>query len=308
MPIGRMQIGKKEENIMKMDNKLSRREQIALRRKREKQAYILSAVIAFMIGLVAFTSTVLVVKAIDAADSTFVETAETEVVEISEAETTDIVEVSIEVSETELTEELHTESLQETVLEAVKLVESFETQPVETEVAIETVETAAVNIEAVKEEPKEKVIPKDITDRNNLAEKIVDEANIYFVNDNASFKVVRTLEISATAYCICEECCDKPVGHKAYGLTKSGLNLTKCKGDPHIVAADWDNIPQGTKIYIEVPKSSRDYLYVKSDYGFATVEDEGGKIQGNKIDIYFPTHEEAIAWGKREVKVYILEN
>ena len=141
-----------------------------------------------------------------------------------------------------------------------------------------------------------------------MAEKIVDEANIYFVNDNASFKVARTLEISATAYCICEECCDKPVGHKAYGLTKSGLNLTKCKGNPHIVAADWDIIPQGTKIYIEVPKSSRDYLYVKSDYGFATVEDEGGKIQGKKIDIYFPTHEEAIAWGKREVKVYILEN
>lgn len=298
MPIGRMQIGKKEDNIMKMDNKLSRREQIALRQRREKQAYIIAGVVGFLLGSIMLASTVIMVKAFD-------EDTETgRVIEIFDVDS----EIAVEVSETEMVdEEIFVES--ENVSKTAQTLESFENEPIETEtVIIETVETAAVNIEAVKEEPKEKVIPKDITDRNNLAEKIVDEANIYFVNDNASFKVVRTLEISATAYCICEECCDKPVGHKAYGLTKSGLNLTKCKGDPHIVAADWDNIPQGTEIYIEVPKSSRDYLYVKSDYGFATVEDEGGKIQGNKIDIYFPTHEEAIAWGKREVKVYILEN
>jgi len=35
-----------------------------------------------------------------------------------------------------------------------------------------------------------------------------------------------------------------------------------------------------------------------------TVEDRGGAIRGNRIDIYFSSHQEALNYGKKYVKVY----
>ena len=35
-----------------------------------------------------------------------------------------------------------------------------------------------------------------------------------------------------------------------------------------------------------------------------TVEDRGGAIQGNRIDIYFNTHEEALQWGVKYLEVF----
>jgi len=50
-----------------------------------------------------------------------------------------------------------------------------------------------------------------------------------------------------------------------------------------IVAADW---PFGTRLRIP-------------GYGVATVEDRGGAIKGQRLDVLFQTHEEALAWGVR---------
>ena len=36
-----------------------------------------------------------------------------------------------------------------------------------------------------------------------------------------------------------------------------------------------------------------------------TVEDRGGAIQGNHIDIYFDTHQEALNFGKQEADVFL---
>ena len=178
---------------------------------------------------------------------------------------------------------------------------------------IDTLETVveSVSTEAVKEEVEvvETIkIPTDITDSENLVEKSVDlDGRALFIRDGITYEVTNTLEVTATAYCHCFDCCGKNPGDAGYGITKSGFNLLECEEDPHVVAADWSIIPQGTEMYIEVPESARDLQYVKADYGFATVEDAGGKIKGNRIDIYFSTHEEAIAWGVRKVNVYVLE-
>jgi len=42
-------------------------------------------------------------------------------------------------------------------------------------------------------------------------------------------------------------------------------------------------------------------------YGKALAADTGGAIKGKKIDLCFDTYEEAIRFGRRQVKVYILE-
>ncbi|MCS7243554.1 MAG: 3D domain-containing protein [Candidatus Calescibacterium sp.] len=61
-----------------------------------------------------------------------------------------------------------------------------------------------------------------------------------------------------------------------------------------IVAVDPNVIPLGTKIYVE-------------GYGYAVASDKGSAIKGFKIDLYFETYDEAIMWGRRKVKVYLLK-
>ncbi|MDW8194936.1 MAG: 3D domain-containing protein [Candidatus Calescibacterium sp.] len=62
-----------------------------------------------------------------------------------------------------------------------------------------------------------------------------------------------------------------------------------------IVAVDPSIIPLGTKLYIE-------------GYGYGVALDKGSAIKGFKIDLYFETLQEAINWGRRKVKVFILKN
>ena len=45
-------------------------------------------------------------------------------------------------------------------------------------------------------------------------------------------------------------------------------------------------------------------MYVPG-YGWGTVQDRGGKIKGNHIDLWFKTVEEAKKWGKRTVNVVV---
>jgi len=70
--------------------------------------------------------------------------------------------------------------------------------------------------------------------------------------------------------------------------TATGMYLRK-----GIVAVDPLLIPLGTRLYIV-------------GYGEAIAADTGGAIRGNNIDLAFNTHGEALRWGRRTVKVYIL--
>ncbi len=60
------------------------------------------------------------------------------------------------------------------------------------------------------------------------------------------------------------------------------------------VAVDPKVIPLDTNLYVE-------------GYGYAKAVDTGGLIKGNRVDIFLDTVKECYAWGKRSVKVYILE-
>jgi 3D (Asp-Asp-Asp) domain-containing protein len=62
-----------------------------------------------------------------------------------------------------------------------------------------------------------------------------------------------------------------------------------------IIAVDPDVIPLGTKIEIK-------------NMGFFTAEDTGGKIKGNRIDIYFDSKKEAQEFGKKGVWVKIIDS
>ncbi len=61
-----------------------------------------------------------------------------------------------------------------------------------------------------------------------------------------------------------------------------------------VAAVDPRVIPLGTRLYVE-------------GYGFARALDVGSAIKGNRIDLFFESEEECRRWGRRLVKVYILE-
>jgi 3D (Asp-Asp-Asp) domain-containing protein len=37
------------------------------------------------------------------------------------------------------------------------------------------------------------------------------------------------------------------------------------------------------------------------------VLDRGGAIKGNKLDVFFPTHAEALKWGRQRIAVTVLD-
>ena len=82
---------------------------------------------------------------------------------------------------------------------------------------------------------------------------------------------------------------------EATAYTHTG-NLTHTDTVPKLgtVAVDPENIPLGTNLYIE-------------GYGFGKAEDIGTAIKGSKVDVFLNTRQEALAWGRKKVKVYILE-
>lgn len=102
----------------------------------------------------------------------------------------------------------------------------------------------------------------------------------------------KILSLSATAYDASS--CGKVPGQRGYGITATGAYAQK-----GIVAVDPSVIPLGTKLYIE----SADGRYV---YGYAIAADTGGAIKGNRIDLCFDTNREALNFGRRAVKAYVL--
>jgi len=85
-------------------------------------------------------------------------------------------------------------------------------------------------------------------------------------------------EFQATAYCVT-------------GITKSGVPVA-----PGHVAADPRVIPLGSMIYVDSPTMS----------GIYQVLDTGRLIKGKIIDIYIPSYERCIEFGRRMVKVKVL--
>ena len=94
----------------------------------------------------------------------------------------------------------------------------------------------------------------------------------------------KTITMSATAYtAYCTGCS---------GITANGTDL-RSNPELKVIAVDPSVIPLGTRVYVE-------------GYGEAIAADTGGAIKGNKIDVFIPTQEDALNWGRRTVQVTIL--
>lgn len=95
---------------------------------------------------------------------------------------------------------------------------------------------------------------------------------------------VKEMTVTATAYtAYCTGCS---------GTTAIGIDL-RANPNQRVIAVDPRVIPLGTKVWVE-------------GYGEAIAGDTGGAIKGNKIDVFIPSQESAMAWGVKTVKIKIL--
>lgn len=93
-------------------------------------------------------------------------------------------------------------------------------------------------------------------------------------------------------------CCLMPPVY-AYGPNKGkpkkvGITASGTKAGKGTIAADIRRYPYGTKMHVP-------------GYGWGTVEDRGSAIVGDHIDVFFPDHDDAMAWGKKYLDVTIIK-
>lgn len=91
---------------------------------------------------------------------------------------------------------------------------------------------------------------------------------------------------NVSAYDVCLKCCGK-----TDGVTASGYKIKK--GD-RLVAAD-RRYSFGTKMNIPGYNNGKT----------VKVLDRGGVIKGDKLDLLFDNHQEALKWGRKTVKIFV---
>ncbi|MBY0111275.1 MAG: 3D domain-containing protein [Phycisphaerales bacterium] len=109
--------------------------------------------------------------------------------------------------------------------------------------------------------------------------------------DGRPVRVAKTIEMIVTAYSPDARSCagsDDDLTATLHHVTTNGFKL---------VAADPRVLSYGSMLSIPGYDQGR----------IVPVLDCGGKIKGNRLDVLFPTHEEARKWGVKKIKVNVYE-
>jgi 3D (Asp-Asp-Asp) domain-containing protein len=93
---------------------------------------------------------------------------------------------------------------------------------------------------------------------------------------------------------------DSGVESQTYTATAYSLRGRTASGKPvsrGLIAADPSVLPLGSRVKVEAGSWSGEYL----------VADTGGAVKGRRIDIWTPTTREALQFGRRDVRLTVLE-
>jgi len=133
-----------------------------------------------------------------------------------------------------------------------------------------------------------------IESESEIIEKGIDK--LYVTSRGKPFRYKEMIYMESTAYDLSFESCGKLPGEPGYGITYSGTQAR-----PGVIAVDPRIIPLGSKVYVESTDG-------RSDYGFAIAEDTGSAIRGNRVDLFIGDRSTALRYGRRNVKIYIIED
>ena len=140
--------------------------------------------------------------------------------------------------------------------------------------------------ETVTRMPVTEVIGVGTGGKTETSDQPVSRDGYIFLPTGEVLTYTRTDTVRATAYTHTDRGCD----------TVTATGTTVHWGT---VAVDPRYIPSGTRMFIMASDGS----YV---YGIATAEDCGGDIKGDRMDLYMPTYEQCMAFGRRRCTLYFL--
>lgn len=118
---------------------------------------------------------------------------------------------------------------------------------------------------------------------NNLEENITTETELI------EEKCVSLGEFKLTAYCPCGICCGKWAYNRQNGIVYGAIGEELKEG--YSIAVDPNVIPYRTEVII----NGNTYK----------AQDCGGAIKGNRIDVYFEDHNDALEFGVQYAEVFI---
>ena len=132
---------------------------------------------------------------------------------------------------------------------------------------------------------------------------LVQESRFYFpkrIRPPAGIRPA-AVALKTTSYCHCRRCCSyrwflfvpyQKTGLFSYRIKRIGITSSGTMARPGTIAADTSIYPYGTVMYIP-------------GYGYGRVEDTGGAIKGQHIDLYRPNHWYARSWGVQQKQVTV---
>ena len=146
------------------------------------------------------------------------------------------------------------------------------------------------NTEIKRTKISEKVIKKPVDKivqvRSNVISRSSDSirgSDLPSTSTKSESSKGKTKIYKITAYCSCAKCCGKSNGITACGRkAKAGRTIAAPRG-----------FSFGTKLSI----NGKTYV----------VEDRGGAIKGNRIDLYVNSHSEALRWGVKYLPVKVID-
>ena len=132
-------------------------------------------------------------------------------------------------------------------------------------------------------EPDKRIIETNNTTIETETDKEVDT--------NQVIKPVSLGNFKLTAYCSCSLCCGKWANNRPNGIVYGAIGEELKEG--YSIAVDPNVIPYRTEVIIN------GHTY--------KAQDCGGAIKGNRIDIYFSSHKDALEFGVKYAEVFLVE-
>lgn len=141
---------------------------------------------------------------------------------------------------------------------------------------------------------------KRITSKTIETERVTEDKRIIEIetdkesDTNQVVKPVSLGEFKLTAYCSCEICCNKwalnrPRDENGNEIVYGAIGERLQEG--YSIAVDPTVIPYRTEVIIN------GHTY--------KAQDCGGAIKGNRIDVYFSSHEDALEFGVKYAEVFV---
>jgi 3D (Asp-Asp-Asp) domain-containing protein len=139
--------------------------------------------------------------------------------------------------------------------------------------------------ESEKKAEPEAIKPENTTKKQSNNSESNTESNIE--SNTEQPEEWQSIQMRVTAYCPCPKCC----GEYSDGVTACGHEIQP--GDT-FVAAD-RRYPFRTEMLIPGYSNSQP----------VKVLDRGGAIKGNRLDVFFATHQDALEWGVKYLEVNV---